>query len=97
MLAAPPLLVPRTNPKAEEYQRSPREKAACKRFVKNQPGKEYGGQRIDVNPICASDGAQPCHTFVPRQVAQHRGDTAQKKQIAQNGRAKQNIMRGKRF
>ena len=67
---------------------------ACKEaerewFVKNNPSEENGSQRVDIDPIRTSYCTEARHTLIPGQVAQHRGDTTEKEQIAHDGRTQQ--------
>ena len=85
---APSLLL-HSCPETEENQRGACQKAERERFVKNNPGEENGSQRVDIDPIRTSYCTEARHTLIPGQVAQDRGDTTEKEQIAKDGRMQQ--------
>lgn len=64
-------------------------------FRENQPGKEDGGDGIEVNIIGGSDGAEFLHYPVPRQETKHGGHATEEKQIGEDVGTEHKRGRGK--
>ena len=63
-------------------------------LVEEPPGKEYGGDGIEIDPVGGNNGSEFAHNPVPKQEAEHRGDDAQEEDAPNDFRAEDNFERG---
>ena len=53
--------------------------------MEQPPGKEDGGDGVEVDPVGGDDGTELANDPVPEEEAEHGGDNAQEEQIEENG------------
>ena len=69
---------------AEENEGGAEEKPDGNLLVEQPPGKEYGGDGIEVDPVRSDHRTKFTNDPVPSEVAEHRGNDTQEKEVEEN-------------
>ena len=60
-------------------------------FAEQPPGKENGGDGVEIDPVGGDNDAQMLDDKVPGEVADHGGDDAEEHQVPEDGGAEKDI------
>ena len=63
-------------------------------LVEQPPGKDDGGDGVEIDPVGGDDGSQLADDPVPEQETDHRGNDAQKQDVPDDGLAENDVERG---